>query len=208
MLPILNFFGNHTLDFEKHDYEQLKYYAISELRKLPVPEEILRMQYSSLMERFPANALSAFIDITEWSPVSFPRLSGDPSYLKKNIVSFGPMGMRIVFTPEYIILPSSIYQRIEWYSPNNKDKVQIWRSFYSSIVTHFGGDHALYVDERVVNKHYNTRQPLTAFEQTLKTTYGAPRKTLFEYRHGEYPKYYVDEFKRKIRNEKLEMKRI
>jgi hypothetical protein len=107
--------------------------------------------------------------------------------------------MRIVFTPEHIILPSTIYERIDWYSPRNKEQVQAWRSYYYLVINHFGGDHALYVDERIVNKYYTSHhQPATvtlaAFEQTLISHYGSTKKTLFDYPHGKFPKYYIDTF--------------
>jgi hypothetical protein len=107
--------------------------------------------------------------------------------------------MRIVFTPGHIILPSTIYERVEWYSPRNKEQVQSWRSFFYSIITHFGGDHALYIDEQIINKHYDiyhkpASTALAAFEQTLISQYGTSTKTLFDYPHSEYPKYYIDTF--------------
>jgi hypothetical protein len=107
--------------------------------------------------------------------------------------------MRIVFTPGHIILPSIIYECVDWYSPHNKEQVQSWRSFYYSIITHFGGDHALYVDEQTINKHYNTHHKpasttLAAFEQTLISQYSTSNKSLFDYTHGEYPEYYIDTF--------------
>jgi hypothetical protein len=107
--------------------------------------------------------------------------------------------MRIVFTPGHIILPSTIYERVEWYSPNNKEQVQSWRSFFHSIITHFGGDHALYVDEQIINKHFDiyhkpASTALAAFEQTLVSQYGTSTITLFDYPHGKYPKYYIDNF--------------
>jgi hypothetical protein len=97
-------------------------------------------------------------------------------------------------------LPSTIYGLIEWYSPNNKKQVQSWRSFYFLIITHFGGDHTLYVDEKITNKHYsNHHKPASAalavFEKTLISQYGTSNKTMFDYPYGEYPKYFIDTFK-------------
>jgi len=43
---------------------------------------------------------------------------------------------------------------------------------YYKIINHFSSDHALYVDERIVNKYYSTHhQPasLAVFKQTLIT---------------------------------------
>jgi hypothetical protein len=199
MSPALNFYANHTLDFENNNYKDLEFYAISELRKLVIPDDILLMEHNSLLSQFPDGDISAFTKITEWCPISFPDLSGVRKSPEKNIVSLGPLGMRIVFTPGHIILPSTIYGRIDWYSPNNKEQVQSWRSFYYSIITHFVGDHALYADDQIINKHYNTHHKpastaLAAFEQTLISQYGTSTNPLFDYLHGEYPEYYIDNF--------------
>jgi hypothetical protein len=200
MPSALNFYANHALDFENTDYADLQYYAITELRKLAIPDDILLMEHNSLLSQFPDGEISAFTKISEWCPVSFPGFSDRRKFPEKNIVSLGPLGMRIVFTPGHIILPSTIYDPIEWYSPNNKEQVQSWRTFFYSIVSHFGGDHALYVDERIINKHYNIRRTpastaLASFEQILISQYGTSNKTLFDYPHGKYPKYYIDNFK-------------
>jgi hypothetical protein len=199
MLPTLNFYANHALDFETTDFAELQYYAVSELRKIDIPEDILLMAYNSVQSQFPGNDISTITKIADWSPISFPGSPDERKYLEKRIVSIGPMGMRVVITPEHLILPSTIFEPVEWYSPNNKEQVQAWRSFFYLIITHFGGDHALYVDERLINNHYNTRHTpantaLTAFEQILISKYGSSNKTLFDYPHGNYPKYYIDNF--------------
>jgi hypothetical protein len=105
----------------------------------------------------------------------------------------------MVFTPHHIILPSIIYRRIDWYSPANKEQVKIIRSYYKTVIRHFGGDHALYVDERIRKKYgfpspANGKPALNTFEQTLITKYGISKKSLFDYTHGKYPKYYIDTF--------------
>jgi len=199
VLPTLNFYANHALDFETTEHAALEYYAITELRKLPIPDDILLMEYDSLLLQFPDGDISAITKIADWSPISFPGFSDKRKLTGKNIVALGPMAMRIVFTPEHLILPSTIYERVEWYSPNNKEKVQSWRSFFYSIIAHFGGNHAVYVDEKITNKHYDihhtpTSTALAAFEQTLISQYGTSKKTMFDYSHGKYPKYYIDNF--------------
>ena len=200
MLPTLNFYGNHTLDFENSEINDLEKYAILELRKLPIPEAVLQIVYNSLEKQFQGAALSKLSDIEDWCPVSFP---GNPDfydkYPKKNILTFGPMGMRIVITPQHIILPSIIYERIDWYSPQNKEKVEAIRQYYNTVINHFGGDHALYVDEGITKKYdYSEHKPkestLGEFEQWLIARYGTNKKTLLDYAHGEYPKYYIDHF--------------
>lgn len=195
----MNYWGSHAIDFENYNFEDLKYFTIYELRKIDIPEDILLMEYDSMKKQFSGYDTTRLTEIVEWSPVSFPGFTDDKKYKISNILSIGPMGMSIIFTPEYIILPSTIYVREDWYSPNNKDKVQAWRSYYFEIITHFGGDHALYADQRVVNRHYVSlhKSEITAFaafEQTLIEHYGVAKKTLFDYPHGKYPKYYIDHF--------------
>jgi hypothetical protein len=83
--------------------------------------------------------------------------------------------------------------------PRNKEQVQSWRLFYYSIIINFGGDHTIYVDERITDKHYNIHHKLAnialaSFEQTLIEHYGTSKKTLSEYPHGKFSKYYIDTF--------------
>jgi hypothetical protein len=200
MLPIMKMLGEHNLDFANNNYDDLVYYTISELRKLPFPDDIYLMQHEALVKQFPNSDLSRFTDIEEWCPVSFPGFSGDKKILERSILTIGKLSTSIVFTPEYIILPSTIHERIDWYSPNYKEKVQAWRSFYKTIINHFGGDHALYVDEKVFNKYFPQHHKpldtaLAVLEQTLITKYGASKKSIFDYPHGKFPKYYIDTFK-------------
>ena len=199
MLPILNFFGNHSLDLQEENIDELKYYVILELRKLPIPELVLQIEYSSLCKQFPGDDLSTFLNIKNWNPISFPFIPSIGKIINRNIVSIGPMGMRIVFAPHHIILPEIIYERIDWYSPMNKENIQAIRFFYYTIVNHFGGDHALYVDERIRAKFdfsfpYSNGSGLSVFEQSLISRYGISNKSLFDYAHGKYPKYYIDTF--------------
>ena len=106
--------------------------------------------------------------------------------------------MHIVFTLHHIILPPIIYERIDWYSSMNKEKVQAIRSHFFSIINHFGGDHALYVDERIIGKFdfpldNSEGSALKTFEQSLIARYGISNKSI-DYAHGKYPKYYIDTF--------------
>ena len=199
-IPVsLNFYGNHSLNFEDNDINDLEYYAITELRKIAIPDEILLMEYDALLLLLPRIDLSGVIEIDNWRPVSYnvPTAYNIP---KVNVVSIGPMAMRIVFTHNHIILPSSIYDPVEWYSPANKEKVQAWRSYFQAIITHFGGNHALYVDNRKTDKYYNDTKTnpdpstLETFEQSLISHYGTTKKSLFDYPQGKFPKYYIDNF--------------
>ena len=194
----LNFFGNHSFNFEEKDIKDLEYFAISELQKIAIPDEIISMGHDALILLFPFGDLSKAFKIDNWYPISI----NDPEvrkFPKVNVVTFGPMAMRIVFTPNHIILPSSLYKAVEWYSPENKEKVQEWRSYYKTIITHFGGDHALYVKERISDNYYDTKvkpneYALRAFEKTLISKYGETKKSLFDYPEGKFPKYYIDYF--------------
>jgi hypothetical protein len=198
MLPIINFYGNHNLDFLNKDIDSLEYYTISELRKIDIPDDILLMEYDSLREQFPGEDLSRLMNIGNWCPVSFHEIQGVRDFPKIHIVSIGPMGMRMVFTPQHIVLPSIIYERVAWYSPLNKDIVQIIRSYYYEVIKHFGGDKAFYVDERICEKYYSSsggdNSALISFEQKLIERYGTSKKTLLDYAHSKYPKYYIDFF--------------
>jgi hypothetical protein len=199
MLPALYFFGNHNLDFEKNDIYELEYYAISELRKIPIPDEILYFVYISIIKQFQGMDLSKLTEIENWCPISFRKEPGERDFPKEHVVSIGPMGLHLVITPHHIMLPAVVYERVDWYSPRNKDIVQIIRYYYHSIISHFSGDHALYVDERKTEKYYDydilvNGSALIAFEQALITRYGIVRKPIFSYSYGKFPKYYIDTF--------------
>lgn len=181
MLPVLEFYANHTLDFKKNDIDKLEYHAITELRKIDIPKDILLMVLDSLRLQFGAADLSVFTGIANWSPLSPPVIKGLPKIPKINIVSIGPMGLRFVIRPQHIILPAIIYERADWYSPQNKEKVQKIRSYYHSIISLFGGDHAVYADEKVIKKYFPSTKnddtsALPSFEQALIKQYGTSKK--------------------------------
>ena len=194
----LNFYGNHSLNFENNDIDELEYFTITELRKIAIPEKILQMEYNALLLMSLRHDCSRAFKIDNWYPISIND-SEVRKFPKDNVVTFGPMAMRIVINPTHITLPSSLYEPVEWYSPENKEKVQAWRSYYKTIITHFGGDHVLYVDERKTDKYFHTKvkpneYALEAFEQTLISKYGKTKKSLFDYPQGKFPKYYIDYF--------------
>jgi hypothetical protein len=198
-LPTLEFYANHKINFEDNDIHSIEYYAITELRKIPIPEENLLAVYDSVMKRFRGRDLSKIFELDNWSPVKFRPMPGVRTFPKVNVVTFGPMAMHLFITPHYIKLPGILYEYADWYSPDNKELVQIIRSYYHTIITHFGGDHALYVDERKADKYYTEEHAiggsaLLSFEQTLKTKYGPIKKPLFSFPPGKYPKYYIDTF--------------
>jgi hypothetical protein len=72
MLPLMNFYGNHNLDFTNNDHASLEYYTISEMRKIAIPNEIILMQQNDLLKQFQGHDISVLTKITEWCPISFP----------------------------------------------------------------------------------------------------------------------------------------
>jgi hypothetical protein len=195
--PTLTFYGNHSIDFENDNLVELKYHIISELRKIPIPDEIYLAAYDSLIKQFGNQDLSTFWEFDTWYPVSFTIQPHLDDAMKKNILFIGPMALNIVFTPHHIMLPAVVYEPLAWYCPQNRELVQIIRSYYHAIINHFGGDHALYVNERIADKYYSKNSvvngsALTAFEQTLKTHYGPVKKPLYTFTPQKLPKYYLD----------------
>ena len=199
MLPTLNFYGNHNIEFDKYEYDFIKYHVVNVMRQLEIPDALFLLAHELLLKKLPGMNLSKFYDIDKWSPLSFPSIPGVRDFPNENLSLIGPMGMSIIFTPEHIILPSYIHERIDWYSPLNKEKVQAHRIYYYTVINQFNGDHALYVDERKTRKYYSeTHKPvdkaLSTFEQSLIERYGTNKKSIFDFAHGKYPKYYIDFF--------------
>jgi hypothetical protein len=117
----------------------------------------------------------------------------------KRVVTFGPMAMRVIFTPYYIRLPSVLYEPDEWYSAKYKKDVNAIRNYYKAVIACFGGSYGLYMTERTSDKFYQTEIPFfgnseDTLEQQLISHFGTSKKTLFDYQNGKYPKYYIDKF--------------
>jgi hypothetical protein len=197
MLHYLNFFGNHNLDFENNDIDTIENNVISELRNISIPDEVLPVAYDSFIRQFCYHDMPEFWQYDAWYPISFTDRPGFGKFPKKHIVTFGPMGLHLVITPHHIKLPAVVYERGAWYSPQNKETVQTLRSYYHTIINHFGGDHALYVDECLVDKYFNDKHlvdgsALNAFEQTLIDHYGPIKQPMFSFTANKLPKYYID----------------
>jgi hypothetical protein len=164
----LQFYGNHSLDYENNDIDSIKYYAIIELRKISIPDKIYLAAHDSLIKQFGSDQdLSKFWAFDTWYPVSFPFMPHIANAIKNNILIFGPMGLNILFTPHHIILPTVVDEPLAWYCPQNKELIQIVRSYYHTIIHHFGGDHALYVYERIADKYYNHENLVDQGERIL-----------------------------------------
>jgi hypothetical protein len=52
ILRSLQFYGNHSLDFDNNEIDAIKYYVVKELRKIPIPDEIYLAAYDSLIKLF------------------------------------------------------------------------------------------------------------------------------------------------------------
>ena len=195
-MSILNFYANHTLDFVKYSFDELQNKVISQLNSIAIPDDIIIMGLDTLKLQFPREDLTKFYSIKNWCPFSFSDTISEQAIPNSNIALIGQMGMSIVFTPKHILLPTVIDESADWYSPNNKDKVQVWRRFYYAIIKEFGGDHALYVDGQELCQYYDhiDNPSLQRFEKALEENYGSSNKSMFDYSHGEFPEYYIDTF--------------
>jgi len=191
----LEFYGNHTIDFANNGFETLVNLTIPKLREIPIPDEIYIILNEAFRLMFPGQPFSEMFLLDSWvlfDPINMP-------YFDKRVVTFGPMGMRVIFTPHYIRLPSILYESEQWYSADYKKEVNDIRLFYKTVIAHFGGSYGLYMTERISDKFYQKAIPFfgnseVTLEQQLISHYGKSKKTLFDYQNGKYPKYYIDRF--------------
>jgi len=192
MLRILAFYANHKLDCTESTINLLTRDVLSKMNQLPIPDEALATAHTSLVSSSPNSDLSRILEIKRWCLLRFP--GSNPEVCEDRIVSIGPLAMRLVITPDHIMLPSILYYEADWYSPKNKDVVQSIRSYYREMIKMFSGDHALYVKENIADNHFEAHFSLHDFEQYLMTRYGAINTKLFAFGDGKYPKYYIDTF--------------
>jgi len=188
----LDFYGNHSIDFANNDFETLVKLTIPKLREIPVPDEMYIIENEKIRLMFPGQPLGKMFLLDTWYPIN-------QELFDKRVVSFGPMALRIIFTPHYIRLPAVINEPAEWYSAENKTVVNAIRNYYKAVIDCFGGSYALYMLERTSDKFYQREMPFfgtsaDTLEQQLIRHYGASKKTLFDYKDGKYPKYYIDRF--------------
>ena len=167
------------------------------INEIPIPDEIYLFHYDALYNQFKTRDLGTFYKIDKWCQMIVPDLpEGADKY--PSISLLGPMGMFLFFHPEYIELPPVICDRVDFYSPYNAELVHITRTYYHAIITLFGGDHALYVEDRKFQRNYKTLpnpfDTLPSVEQYFIKRYGLNKKPLTKYSHGKYPKYYIDDF--------------
>jgi len=191
----IEFYGNHAIDFASNDYETLVNMTIPKLQEIPIPDELYIIENERARLTFPGHAFGEKFYIDTWelfNPIELPLFDN-------RVVTFGPMAMRVIFTPHYIRLPEVLYEPEEWYSTENKKDVNAIRNYYKTVIDHFGGSYGLYMTERTSDKFYQTEIPFfgtseDTLEQQLISHFGASKKTLFDYSNGKYPKYYIDKF--------------
>jgi len=188
-MPLLNFYANHSLDFKNFQNN-----VIARLSIINIPDDIYLMAFDLLRLQFPGEDLSKFYNIKSWCPPFILGSSDDRDLSYKNIVLIGSMGMSLIITPKHIRLPSGNYTPVDWYSPHNRGIVRVWRAYYFTIISQFGGDHALYVDDYITSSYYDLMEDasLHKFEQALEAHYGLSNKSMFGYSHSEFPNYYID----------------
>ena len=191
----VEFYGNHNIDFANNDFETLVNMTIPKLQEITIPDELYIIENEKARLRFPGRAFGAMFYIDTW--LLFRH--SDLPLLDIRVVPFGPMAMRVIFTPHYIRLPEVLYEPDEWYSAENKKDINAIRNYYKAVIAHFGGSYALYITERTSDKFYQKEMPFfgnseDALEQQLISHYGKSKKTLFDYQNGKYPKYYIDRF--------------
>jgi addiction module HigA family antidote len=199
MLSEMMFFGDHKIDFTNNDIESVEYNTIIELQKIPIPAVVLDILEDSLISNFLGNSLSKLVSINKWCPISFPQIFGIRDFHKDCVNAVGPMCMHIIITSHHIQLPAIIYAKNDFYSPDNLENIQSIRSYYHSIIIHFGGTHALYTFERLWQKYYpvdnyKNGSALLGFEENLIAKYGITKKSLFKYSSDKFPRYYIDTF--------------
>jgi len=188
----IEFYGNHDIDFADKDFETLVNMTIPKLRKIPIPDELYIIENERARLSFPGLVFGEMYYLDTWYPVN-------KDFFDKRVVVFGPMAMRIIFTPHYIRLPSIIFEPVDWYSAENKKDVNAIRLYYKTVIEHFGGYYSLYITERTSDRFHRPGLPFfgasqLTLEQQLINHYGTSKKTLFDYKNGKYPKYYIDRF--------------
>jgi len=193
------FFGNHNINFEDNDIEAVENYVIKELNKIPIPDVLYSILEDNLISKYLGDKLTKLLSIDKWFPIPFHQIPSIQGFLKDRIVAIGPMCMHMVITPHHIKLPEIIYNKIIWYSPGNREKIQAIRSYYYSIIEHFGGSFALYATEHLWQKYFIANDFLGAstlfsFKEVLKSKYNTNKKSIYNFPHGKYPHYYIDTF--------------
>jgi hypothetical protein len=115
---------------------------------------------------------------------------------RKVFIFGGPYGFLLRISDPYIEFLAPIYNRHDWYSPDNSRDVAEWRSYFRQITVLLGGKVVLYITTAYFEKyHAFFRDMDTSFTQkleTLKTKHGVINKPFTAYGNGKYPRYFLD----------------
>jgi hypothetical protein len=115
---------------------------------------------------------------------------------RKVFIFGGPCGFLLRISDPYIEFLAPIYNRHDWYSPDNSRDVAEWRNYFRQITVLLGGKVVLYITTAYFEKyHVFFRDMETGFAQkmeTLKTKPGIINKPFTAYGNGKYPRYFLD----------------
>jgi hypothetical protein len=88
------------------------------------------------------------------------------------------------------------FTNTQWYSPQNRGAVTLWRNCFKRIATLLGGAGLLYITEAYFSKYHEFfMDPGQPFEQklcALTEKHGAIKKTFEDFGNGKYPRYFID----------------
>jgi hypothetical protein len=117
---------------------------------------------------------------------------------RKVIAVVGPYGLMLRISNTYMEFLTPIYNRTEWYSPDNSVTVTEWRKYFRQIITLLGGSEALYITQAYFDKYHPFFQDMnTTFSQKIETLikkHGPINKPFTHYGNGKYPRYFLDDF--------------
>jgi hypothetical protein len=136
-------------------------------------------------------------DRWEFSDFSFSGFLGITDK-RKVIAAIGPYGLMLRISDTYMEFIAPIYNRTEWYSPDNTVTVTVWRNYFKQIITLMGGNEALYITQAYFDKYHPFFQDMnTTFSQKIETLtkkHGPINKPFTHYGNGKYPRYFLDNF--------------
>jgi hypothetical protein len=117
---------------------------------------------------------------------------------RKVFVLIGPYGLMLRISDTYIEFITPIYNRPDWYSPDNAKAVAEWRKYFKQIITLLGGSEALYITQSCFGKYHAFFRDLSmSFTEKIKTLqkkHGVNKIPFTGYGKGKYPMYFFDDF--------------
>jgi hypothetical protein len=76
--------------------------------------------------------------------------------------------------------------------PQKQQTVMIWRKYFYTVITHFGGEKTVYITDKQVDKYYHIKniapeKTLALLVDTLISQYGLSKNSVFDFSNGKYP---------------------